>query len=260
MRSAIEKAMREAGSVVRNAHKASMQERTKTNSKDFVTRYDVQVQEMLFSAIERAVAGITLIGEEMERFSPSFDKPFCIVDPIDGTANFVKGVKRSCISVAIGQSNAIEHGFVYDPYLDELFSAELGKGAFLNGAELVRDNTIDLASSLVCLGTCPYDPALASMTFFAAETMFRKSLDVRRTGTAALDLCYTAANRFDLFFEASLSPWDHAAGTLIAREAGGRACAFDGAAPSLETTSSIVSGSAAAVDEFLRMVADGEIF
>lgn len=260
MRSLLEKAMRDAGSVVRNAQRAYMLESTKTSSKDFVTRYDVQVQEMLFSAIDKAMPGITLIGEEGDRVTPSFDGQFCIVDPIDGTANFVKGVKRSCISVAIGQNGVILHGFVYDPYLDEFFSASLGKGAFVNGTRLVRDNAICLASSLVCLGTCPYNPELASATFFAAETMFRRSLDVRRTGTAALDICYTAAGRFDLFFEASLSPWDFAAGILISKEAGSKACTFDGNVPDLGTTSSIVSGSIAAVDEFLDMVAKGEIF
>lgn len=256
----IESAIREAGTVVKDAQRASMHEETKSGSKDFVTKYDVQVQEMLFSAIHSVFPDMTLIGEEMEATEPPCTGTFCIVDPIDGTANFVKGVKKSCISVAFGEDGVIDRGFVYDPYLDELFSAEAGCGAFVNGEQLVRDNDVDLASSLTCFGTCPYDPDLTSKTFFTAEVLFRRSLDVRRTGTAALDLCYTAANRFDLFFEGALSPWDHAAGALIAREAGCKVCTFNGSEPSLTHKCSIASGSVQAVDEFLRMVADREIF
>ena len=160
------------------------------------------------------------VGEEGSTQSFAPIGKFFIVDPIDGTTNFIKDYRFSCISVALVVDGVAELGVVYNPSADEMFSARRGQGAFCNGNRL-RVSDEPLENGIVVFGTAPYHEALKEKTFKLAYAYFRKAMDVRRSGSAALDLCTIAAGRAELFFELVLSPWDYAAGGLIVTEAGG---------------------------------------
>jgi myo-inositol-1(or 4)-monophosphatase len=145
-----------------------------------------------------------------------------IIDPIDGTTNFVHGLALFCVSIALEIDGQLCVGVVYDPMAEELFTAERGEGARLNGRRIHVTDTSDLGDALLCTGF-PYSvrEKPGHLIYGFAEFM-RQSRAVRRLGSAALDLCYVAAGRCDAFYEESLQAWDIAAGALLVEEAGGR--------------------------------------
>ena len=171
--------------------------------------------------------------------------------------NFVRGFSHSCISVAYAEKGAVQAAAVCNPYLGEMFHAVRGGGAFLNGRE-IRTAEDELANSVVCFGTAPYRPDLSDKTFALARRMFEKSLDVRREGTAELDLCSVAAGRAGLYFELDLSLWDYAAGALIVEEAGGVCRRADGSPLALtaEKSTIVAAASESVLTDYLRETAD----
>lgn len=212
--------VRECGKVIVEADRSRLHVDAKSGHANFVTEYDKQVQERLRVGLRAIMPDAHFIGEEgtTQAFSPV--GKFFIVDPIDGTTNFIKDYRFSCISVALVVDGVAEFGVVYNPYADEMFSARRGHGAFCNGKRLhVSEESLE--NAIVVFGTAPYHEELKEKTFKLAYAYFRKALDVRRSGSAALDLCTIAAGRAELFFELVLSPWDYAAGGLIVTEAGG---------------------------------------
>ena len=188
---------------------------------NLVTAYDLAVQRFLITEITRLVPEAYFFAEEKENEYEAMRGECCfVIDPIDGTANFVHDYHHSCISLAMFSRGDCIFSIVYDPYLDELFSAEKGRGASLNG-RAIRVSDRDEAHSIVAFGTSPYYKSLADKTFSLCRRLFERCADLRRCGAAALDLAYVAAGRNDMFFEYRLSPWDVAAGYLLIREAGG---------------------------------------
>ncbi len=173
-----------------------------------------------------------------------------IIDPIDGTANFVHGQRHSCTSIAMTVDGQTRLGVIYDPYRQELFSACLGRGAWLNGHRLPTFDA-DIADAITVFGTAPYDDTTNAPTFQLAHLLYELSADVRRTGSAALDCCWTACGRFGLYAELSLSPWDFAAGKLIAEETGCLVTDIEGQPLQLEGKPSILCGRPTAVRQFL---------
>ena len=133
----------------------------------------------------------------------------------------------SCVSVALVEDGLVQLGIIYNPYLDELFLAKRGEGAFCNDKRLQVSNQ-PLSNGLVLFGTSPYDASLREASFKLAYEQFKQALERRRSGSAALDLCAIAAGRAELYFEMKLSPWDYAAGSLIVEEAGGIVTTLDG--------------------------------
>ena len=219
--------VREAGEIVLSAHDVWSQTHEKSSAADLVTEYDLTVERFLKEKLPPLVPGSLFFGEEeKENASPLTGWVF-IVDPIDGTTNFVRGLKHSAISVALAHDGVVEYGVVYDPYKDEIFSAKRGGGAFLNGRPIhVSERPLD--QGVFGMGTAIYDRQFIAPTMRVTEQLFRRSCDFRRLGAAALDLCDVACGRLDLFFEYSLSPWDHAAGGLILIEAGGVLSTLEG--------------------------------
>lgn len=219
--------VREAGEIVLSAHDIWSQTHEKSSAADLVTEYDLAVERFLKEKLPPLVPGSLFFGEEeKENASPLTGWVF-IVDPIDGTTNFVRGLKHSAISVALAHDGVVEYGVVYDPYKDEIFSARRGGGAFLNGRPIhVSERPLD--QGVFGMGTAIYDRQFIAPTMRVTEQLFRRSCDFRRLGAAALDLCDVACGRLDLFFEYSLSPWDHAAGGLILIEAGGVLSTLEG--------------------------------
>lgn len=220
--------VRQAGEIVLSAHDVWSQTHEKSSAADLVTEYDLAVERFLKDKLPPLMPGSLFFGEEeKENASPLTGWVF-IVDPIDGTTNFVRGLKQSAISVALAHDGAVEYGVVYDPYKDEMFSAKRGGGAFLN-ARPIHVSQRPLSEGVFGMGTAIYDRQFLAPTMRVTEQLFRRSCDFRRLGAAALDLCGVACGRLDLFFEYSLSPWDHAAGGLILTEAGGVISTLEGA-------------------------------
>jgi len=143
-----------------------------------------------------------------------------IVDPIDGTANFIRDIGLSVISVGLVKDHEPVLGVVYNPYRDEMFYAEKGKGAFLNG-ERIRVSDRDLAHSIFCTAMSLYNKDFAKPCLNIIEKVYEKCDDIRRLGTAALELVYLACGRAELYFEIRVFPWDFTAAEVIIREAGG---------------------------------------
>ncbi len=186
---------------------------------NFVTNIDREVEEYLQASLLALVPGSRIIGEEKENESLS-DLPTWIVDPVDGTTNLIRGYRMSAVSIALCECKQPVVGLVWQPYTRELFIAEKGKGATLNGKRIhVAATPFDKA--LVAVGTSPYDPSLAEKSMKIALDFLLSCADIRRSGSAAIDLAYLACGRHDAFFELTLKPWDYAAGSLLVQEAGG---------------------------------------
>lgn len=244
-------AERQAAELVMHAH--GILAENKTGSRDVVTEYDRRVQELLMELLRKAVPEAHFFCEELNEQDRLDAEQLFIIDPIDGTMNFVRGFNHSCISVAYAEKGQLCAAAVYNPYVDEMFSAVKGQGAYLNGRP-IHVSDADLRGSVVCFGTAPYKPELRAKTFSLAEKVFDASLDLRRQGSAELDLCSVAAGRAGLYFELSVSLWDYAAGALIVSEAGGNCCRTDGSPlPFSADKTDITAGSAQALEDFLRL-------
>lgn len=212
-------AVRAAGDMIRDAHNIERDTREKTGAADLVTKYDVAVQEFLRRELLGICPEADFFGEEGQHETLTKDWAF-IVDPIDGTTNFVRRLHYSNISVALAHDGQVEYAVVYDPFADELFSAQKDCGAFCNGLP-IRVSDKDVAHAVFLCGSTIYDRSLTERSFSLMRQLYEKGLDFRRFGAAALDLCQVAAGRVELFYECRLSPWDYAAGSLIVAEAGG---------------------------------------
>lgn len=220
-------AMRECARIMLLADRNEAAVDEKAGKANFVTKYDKKVQEAIKEKLLHILPEAAFVGEE-EDIHASIEKGLAfIVDPIDGTTNFIKDYHTSAISVGVTRDGEPYMGAVYNPYLDEMFTAISGHGAFLNG-EPIHVSKEPLENGIVIFGTAPYYEELAKKSFQLAYEYFQKALDIRRSGSAALDLCNVAAGRAELFFELRLSPWDFAAGSLIVREAGGVVTQMDG--------------------------------
>lgn len=220
-------AVRACGTIILNADRTKSGIDEKAGHANFVTIYDKKVQSELQTKLLAILPEAVFVGEEEDVHASIKDGYAFIVDPIDGTTNFIKDYHASAISVGLAKGGERYMGVVYNPYLDEVFTAVKGQGAFLNGKPIhVSDQPLE--NGVVIFGTAPYYEELAKSSFDMAYEYFCKALDVRRSGSAALDLCNVAAGRAELFFELRLCPWDYAAGSLIVEEAGGVVTKIDG--------------------------------
>lgn len=219
--------VKEAGEIVLSARNVAAHTHEKTSAADLVTEYDLAVENFLKAKLPPLVPGSIFYGEEeRENADPARGWAF-IVDPIDGTTNFVRGLRQSAVSVALAKDGVVEYAAVLAPYQSELFFAARGGGAFLNG-ESIRVSGRPLSEGIFSMGTAIYRREYLEPTMRVTTQLFQRSCDFRRMGAAALDLCNVACGRTELFFEYSLCPWDFAAGSLIVEEAGGVVCALDG--------------------------------
>jgi len=248
--------MRSAGKIVLSAHLDEDSVREKTGSANFVTEYDVAVQNFMMSEIKRNIPKAVFIAEEKENDPTVLSGEYCfVIDPIDGTKNFINDYRHSCISLAMISKGETVFGAIYDPYLDEMFTAEKGMGARLNGKPIhVSERPIETA--IVAFGTSPYyKDTLADKTFDFTKEIFLTASDIRRTGAAALDLAYLAAGRNDIFFEFVLSPWDFAAGALLVTEAGGIVTDIKGNKTELSAPSSIFAANSKIHPQLIEIAA-----
>lgn len=187
---------------------------------NFVTDLDVKVQEILVRELTPLIPGASFLLEESDG-EPSLSDIVWIIDPIDGTQNFICRNNQSAISIGLFSRGTGLLGIVYNPFLAELFTAVKGNGAFLNGSP-IRVSGKPLSDAVICAGTSPYYEELREKSLHAVSSLFPLCADFRRFGSAALEICYTACGRCDGYFEYRLSPWDYAGASVILLEAGGR--------------------------------------
>ncbi|MFN2459676.1 MAG: inositol monophosphatase family protein [Candidatus Velthaea sp.] len=191
---------------------------------DLVTDADRASERLIVERVRAAFASAAILGEEGGAYAGSGPERF-IVDPLDGTSNYAHGYPLFCVSIAYERDGVVEAGAVYAPVLDELFAAARGRGATLNGAPAHVSRTAAVRDAMVCTGFVPMRYERNAANF---ATLSRAAQAVRRDGSAALDLAFVAAGRFDAFWEWDLHAWDVAAGALIVQEAGGTVSAIDG--------------------------------
>lgn len=187
---------------------------------NLVTEVDRMSEELLVQKIRHAFPQHGILSEESVELRCGSDCRW-IIDPLDGTTNYAHGYPVFCVSIALEICQEVIYGVIYNPIIDEMFTVEKGRGAFLNGRRLVVSDTAELSRSLLATGF-PYDIRESkdnNINYFTAMALQAQAL--RRAGSAALDLAYLAAGRFDGFWELKLQPWDTAAGTLMVKEAGG---------------------------------------
>lgn len=240
--------VKKAGEIYRSAGNDLGVEQKGSNV-NLVTKYDKLIQDFLIEELSKAVPSANFLGEEGDDNKELTDGYCFIIDPIDGTTNFIKGFQHSAISVGLAKDKELYIGVVYDPDLDNIFYAEKGKGAYLNEKKISVSNC-NLENSLVLFGTCPYEHELAHETFELTEKIFYKAIEVRRGGSAALDICYVASGKADLYYELILRPWDWAGATLILTEAGGVATQVDGNKLNANEIKSYLCGNKTNIEEF----------
>ncbi len=210
----------------------AMDAHSKAGKANYVTEYDRLTQQRLFEGCLALAPDAVMIGEESYETGGALPDAAAIprsfvIDPIDGTTNFIRGYRHSAISIGYLEYGAVMAAVIYNPWQDECFTALRGAGAWVNGVPMHVAES-DMAHCLLTYGTSPYYAEMAHATFAALDTLTPLIGDSRRTGSAALDLAYLAAGRTDAFFEMRLSPWDYAAGSLLITEAGGVITSIDG--------------------------------
>ncbi|HAL73890.1 MAG TPA: inositol monophosphatase [Clostridiales bacterium] len=213
-------------------------------SKDnYVTEIDLAVERYVVGCLRDLTPDFELFTEEGDSATADFSRPTWILDPVDGTTNLMRGYRHSAVSLALSIDEKPVIGLIYNPYADELYIAVTGCGATLNGSPIHVSSRSNLADGLIGFGTTPYDRQLAHQTFEQVERIFLKSLEVRRSGSAALDIAYVACGRLDGFFEQTLQPWDYAAGSIILSEAGGRLTNWQNCPPNLRHGDSLLASN-----------------
>lgn len=221
---------------------------------DFVTKVDIGVQEFLMPRLREMYPDVQFMSEEKDNSGIDMSGRVWVLDPIDGTTNLIHDYRMSAVSLGMLENGVPVCGVVYNPFTNELYSARSGEGAFLNGSSIRVSGAARLSESLISVGTSPYYKELADENFDIIKRLFIASEDVRRCGSAAMDLCYIACGRVDGYFEKRLKPWDYAAGIAILREAGGAVTALDGGEPSYSSPSDIAASNGSIHSELLSLI------
>jgi myo-inositol-1(or 4)-monophosphatase len=207
---------------------------------DLVTDVDVASEQLVRGVLQDAFPSHTIVGEEGGANVGSDSRMRWFVDPLDGTTNYAHGFPFFCVSIGLEVEGMPTLGVVYAPTLDELFVAEAGAGATLNGRRLEVSATSQVSQALLATGF-PYDRNELPRALRSFEILSHTSQAVRRAGSAALDLCYVACGRFDGYWEHHVMPWDMAAGTVLVREAGGQMTTTAGVPFTLEYGNALAS-------------------
>lgn len=247
------KAAREAGRIINRASQdvGALKIQSKTFN-DFVSEVDRSAEQAIIDTIRDAYPTHGFFGEESGK-SNQESEDIWIIDPLDGTTNFLHNFPQYCVSIALQQKGVLTQAVIYDPVRNDLFTATKGRGAFLNDKRIRVTNRTKLQASLISTGF-PFRDFTHLDTYLAMlKDMIKNTTGIRRPGSAALDLAYVAAGFTDGFFEINLSTWDIAAGGLLVQEAGGMVGDFEGNESWL-TTGNIVAANAKVFSQMLQVL------
>ena len=222
----------------------------KEGAANFVTDFDVEIQKILIASLTEMFPGCGFFGEENTDNNDRRSKQgLCFfIDPIDGTTNYICRYNFSCVSVGAAYDGTMIAGFVFNPYVNEMFSAIRGYGSFLNGSRLIIQNNL-LENSIVSFGCARYNEGDTDILFRTVKELYQRCLAIRSGGSAALDICRIATGANGIYIEMTLQPYDYAAGAVILEEAGGCIAQIDGSDISLHEQCSILAGTPKAVVE-----------
>jgi myo-inositol-1(or 4)-monophosphatase len=227
------KAARAGGGVLlRHMNKLDALNIVEKERMDYASEVDGLAEAEIVKELRRANPEYAILGEEGGAQKGNRGPSRCtwVIDPLDGTSNYLHGWPHWCVSIALVENGEPIHGVVFDPLRNELFTASRGSGAALNERRIRVGERKDLTGAMLVTGFPPRERARIAPQMDCLRGLLAEAEDVRRTGSAALDLAYVACGRADGYFEAGVQPWDIAAGVLLVREAGGRVCDYRGAA------------------------------
>lgn len=246
------RAARNAGNIIARAfEQADKLQVEAKGSNDFVTNVDRQAEQAIIDTIQKAYPKHNIISEECGVVEGEDTDYQWIVDPLDGTTNFVKGIPHFAVSIALKVKGKLDQAVIFDPIRGELFTASRGQGAQLNGYRIRVSNKKELAGTVLATGF-PFKQKQSTDAYLNIfKTLFNHTADMRRAGSAALDMAYVAAGRVDGFFELGLKPWDTAAGELLVMEAGGLVSDFTGGY-NYTTSGNIVAGNARLLKQLVQ--------
>ena len=219
---------------------------------DFVTRIDKEAESIIGNVITSHFPDHQILGEE-GGLSLQKSEFLWVIDPLDGTTNFIQGIPHFAVSMALLRNSTVIFGLIYNPLSQECFYAALGQGAFLNNARIVVSRTGKMSSALGSTGFPFKAPQFLEQYSNVFKIMLSQCQDLRRCGSAALDLVYTACGRYDFFWETHLLPWDFMAGKLIVEEAGGKTSDFLGR-ELLVQTSSVIAANKTLYPKILKII------
>lgn len=231
---------KEAGAIMMTAKAPKIME--KEGHANFCTETDEKIQAFLIERLQKVLPEATFLGEEdgQDVFREKMSEGYCFVlDPIDGTSNFIYSYRPSVVSIALLKDGKPYMAVIYNPFDDMMFSATTGKGAYMNEEKIMSANT-PLSDSLAVFGTAPYYSELQERTFEIAKNLLPLCVDLRRSGTAAWDMCCVALGRCNLYFELKIQLWDYAAAALIAKEAGCKITDIEGNELSFRGSTSVL--------------------
>ncbi|OOV85886.1 inositol monophosphatase family protein [Oceanospirillum linum] len=220
---------RQAGDLIRSAREEQSFSQGYKAGHELVTSADLKSDQLIRALLQLAFPEHAILSEESSpdhSDASTLYQPIWIIDPIDGTVNYAHGLPQVAISIAYAERGEVKVGVVYNPFLDELFTAVAGEPAQLNGKDIRASETAELKNALIATGF-PYDKSLIPTLLPRLHQVLNNCQDIRRMGSAAIDICYVAAGRLDAYYE-SVSPWDFAAARLIALRAGALAGHLDG--------------------------------
>ena len=255
---AIFQLMRRGGEIMRTAHDVERQDGAvlvKPGDANFVTVFDLRVQELLIGELGRLFPDARFLAEEKENEPGLLRDGYCfVIDPIDGTTNFIHDMRASVVSVGLYYKGEPVFGAVYNPYTDEMFWTVWGNGAYLNDAP-IRVSDRPMEKALVLFGSSPYDREVTGpKTMRILSETFMRCTDLRRSGSATLDICCVACGRGDIMFEGGLSPWDFAAGQMILRQAGGCFTDYEGKLPAYDRRTPVLCTNGILHAEMLEII------
>jgi len=229
------KAARRAGSLINRALLEGGLEIRAKKRNDFVTQVDRAAEQAIIDVIRRAYPEHSFVAEESGASAGARPEFQWVIDPLDGTTNYIHGFPQYCVSIALEHKGVLTQAVVYDPAKNELFTASRGRGAYLDDRRMRASKCAQLADALVGTGFPFKELARIDLYMRQLRTLMGACAGVRRAGAAALDLAYVAAGRLDAFWEMGLSRWDMAAGALLIQEAGGLVSDLDGKAGFLDS-------------------------
>ena len=222
------KAARAAGTIlIRHMNRLDALNVVEKDRLDYASEVDGLAEAEIVRELKRSMPDCAILGEETG--SSGRGRQTFVIDPLDGTSNYLRGLPHWCVSIALVENGEPQHGVVFDPLRNELFTASRGSGAVLNDKRIRVSDRKDMAGAMLVTGFPPRERERAPAQLECIRQLLRDAEDIRRTGSAALDLAYIACGRADGYFEAGVKPWDIAAGALLVREAGGRVTDFRGA-------------------------------
>lgn len=224
------KAARAAGNVLlRHMQKLDALNVVEKGRMDFASEVDGLAEKEIIKEFRRSTPEYAILGEESGPLNSGPRSRYTwVIDPLDGTSNYLRGIPHFCVSIALCENGEPINGLVFDPLRNEIFHATRGSGAMLNDKRIRVADRKNLDGAMLITGFPPRERERASAQLKCVDSLLGQAEDIRRTGSAALDLAYVACGRADAYFEAGLKPWDIAAGALLVREAGGKVVDFRG--------------------------------